>query len=135
MRRHVPLKQTPFPPRRRPMRRRSPRRIGRETPQERAHKRLVRDMGCAAADLVPGIDPCDGDLQAAHLGPGGGTSRPHGDWTHAAMMCVGHHDQIDGRRRKGVLAELEPFDKAAFKVTAIAAARLYVALQLAKEAR
>lgn len=127
MLRKTPLKPTPFPRRRRAMRRRSPRRIARETYEERAHKVLVHEMGCAAADLVDGIDPCNGELQAAHLGRGGGTSRKAGDQTQTAMLCVGHHDQIDRRNRKGVLAELPADERGAFKLRAIAAARQYVA--------
>ncbi len=76
------------------------RRLDRETDADREHKAVVMQMGrCLAA----GYGPCSGPLQGAHLARSLGTGRPHGTARDIGPLCMGHHDQYDGRDTKGPL--------------------------------
>lgn len=109
------------------MKRRRARRIDRETPAEREHKRAIRAMGICAFRKYGGVGLCRGVLQAAHLGHSGGTARTHGDWTHATMACVSHHDQWDGRQKPSVFDAITPDEREAMREDLIHLAREFVA--------
>lgn len=113
------------PMRRTWMRRRSARRIGRETPAEAQHKRLVREMRCCAAAKYAGVGRCIGGLEAAHLGRSGGVGRKHGDWTETTLLCHRHHGDLDQRR--GPLGSMPAEERAAWLDREIALAREFVA--------
>ena len=67
----------------------------RVTPEEQAiyDAVMVRDGGCVAPDLDPGIDPCQGRMTRQHVkdGPGG---RRITDMDHVLILCQHHH--LDG---------------------------------------
>ncbi len=84
-----------------PIKKRRRRRLDRETREEALHKALVMLMDRCLAE---GIGPCEGPLQGAHLGHSMGTGMPHGTGEDVAPLCMGHHDQFDGRNLKGPLA-------------------------------
>lgn len=125
------MKQTPLE-RRTPLRRkkrmraRSPRRIARETPVEKIHKRVIRLMTfCDAWEYITGIDACDGVPQASHLGTGG-MGQKRGDWTCTTMLCKHHHDELDGRTRINRLGKMSKPEKRMYRAAAIVRARLFV---------
>jgi hypothetical protein len=109
------------------LRYRQPRRIARETEAEKIHKAAILEMRVCAAAKYLGLGPCRGPLQSAHLGPGGGTARKHGDWTTATRMCAGHHDQIDGRQKPSVFDRMSGDELAAWKEHEMYLAREFVA--------
>lgn len=117
----------------RPMRRawmkrnRIPRRVFRETPEEKLHKKMIREMRVCAVAKYAYAGRCRGPLQSAHLGPGGGMSRTHGDWTTATRMCRAHHMQHDGHERPSVFDGMSPDDLLAFREHEIHLAREFVA--------
>lgn len=118
------------PMRRTWMRRKSARRIARQTEAETFHKRAVRAMGVCAVAKYSGAGRCSGPLQAAHLGPSGGTGRTHGDWTHATMMCRSHHMQHDGHEKPSVFDRMPADELAAWREREIHLAREFVAGRL-----
>lgn len=109
------------------MKRRSPRRIARETPAEREHKTLIREMRICAVAKYAGVGRCSGVLQASHLGEAGGTSLKHGTWQDATMLCVRHHDEIDFRRMPLVFSAMPTEELRALKDELIHLAREFVA--------
>lgn len=109
------------------MRRGSPRRIGRETPAEREHKRLIRGMRCCAFSKYDGVGRCRGVLQVMHLGHSGGTSRKAGDWTTSTFGCRSHHDQWDGRQKPSVFDAMPSEEREALREREIYLAREFVA--------
>lgn len=78
------------------------RRIDRETPAEKEHKRGILEMRVCAFSRYSGAGRCQGPLQSGHLGHSGGMGAKHGDWTTATRMCMSHHDQWDGRHKPSV---------------------------------
>jgi hypothetical protein len=111
------------------MRRRSPRRIARETPAEREHKRMIREARCCAMSRYAGAGSCWGPLEVAHLGPSGGVGRKHGDWTQTTLLCRRHHQEHDQRR--GVFGAMPADELAAWREREIHLAREFVAGRLA----
>lgn len=107
------------------MKRRSPRRIARQTEAETFHKIAIRAMGVCAVAKYTGRGACSGPLQAAHLGPSGGMGAKHGDWTHATMMCVRHHRAHDQNRWP--FSDFTPEELAAWRGFEIHLAREFVA--------
>jgi hypothetical protein len=107
------------------MKRRPPRRIARETEAESFHKCAIRAMGVCAVAKYTARGACSGPLQAAHLGPSGGMSAKHGDWTHATMMCARHHRAHD--RHLWPFSEMSEEELAAFRSHEIHLAREFVA--------
>lgn len=106
---------------------RRPRRIDRESPEERHHKQAILGMDwCDAGKEIPGLDTCDGPLQTCHLGRGG-TGQKRGNWTHATRLCIHHHDEVDGRTHSGRLGRMGRAEKNAYKLSAIGRARAFVA--------
>lgn len=101
------------PMRRTWMKRRSPRRIARETPAEREHKRLIREARVCVFRRYANVGRCRGPLQAAHFGHSGGTSAKAGTWCDTALACASHHAQWGGFvslrwERRFVGIELKP---------------------------
>jgi len=118
---------TPLAPTR--MVRKRQRRIDRETPAEKTHKRLIRRMTwCLARDF----GPCEGPLQAAHLARSRGTGLPHGTQEDTAMLCLSHHDQYDGRA-KGPLRDVPHAERMELGADWIREAREFVAHVAAAE--
>lgn len=109
------------------MKRHTPRRIARETPAEREHKRVIRQARVCAVAKYLFAGRCRGHLDVAHLGPGGGTGRLHGDWTQTALICRSHHRQLDGHQRPSVFDGMSPDELQAFKDHEIHLAREFVA--------
>jgi hypothetical protein len=109
------------------MRRKSPRRIARQTPAETEHKLLIREMRMCAVAKYSGVGRCSGVLQAAHLGEARGTSLQHGTWQDATMLCVRHHDEIDFRRMPSVFSAMPAEELRALKDELIHLAREFVA--------
>jgi len=113
------------PMRRTWMKRRSPRRIARETPDEVLHKAAVREMRVCAASKYAGAGRCSGGLEVAHLGRSGGIGRKHGDWTETTLLCHRHHVDLD--RRRGPLGSMPADEREAWLDREIALAREFVA--------
>ena len=110
------------------LRRKSPRRIARETHAEVLHKALVREMRTCAAAKYAGSGRCWGGLEVAHLGRSGGVGRKHGDWTETSLFCAGHHRAFD--TRSGPFARMSPEERHAFADREIQLAREFVAGRL-----
>lgn len=121
------------------MKRRSARRIGRESEAEKLHKRMVREMRVCAVAKYAGAHPCTRVLVVAHLAPSGGTGRKHGDWTQSTLVCsddprtgrLGHHQDIDQRRRAFSRERMSDAELAAWKEHEIFLARAFVSGRLA----
>ena len=107
------------------MRRKSPRRIAKETPAEVEHKRLIRQAGVCAAAKYVGAGRCSGGFEVAHLGASGGMGRKHGDWTETTLLCHRHHGDLDQRR--GPLGSMPDDEREAWLDREIALAREFVA--------
>lgn len=118
MRRGRPLKRSWI-------RRKSPRRIARETAAEVLHKFLIREARACAAAKYAGVGRCSGRLEVAHLGASGGMGRKHGDWTETTLLCRRHHRDLDERR--GPLGSMPADERAAWLSREIALAREFVA--------
>jgi len=103
------------------------RRIDRETPAEKVHKRGILDMRICAFSRYSGAGRCRGQLQSGHLGHGRGTSLKHGDWTTATRMCASHHDQWDGRQKPSVFDAMPAEEREALREREIHLAREFVA--------
>jgi len=109
------------------LRAKSPRRIGRETPVEKEHKRAIRAMRVCIFRRYTNVGRCRGVLQAAHLGHSGGIGRQHGTQEDTAMACVSHHDQWDGRQKPSVFDLLTVEEREAMRDDLIYLAREFVA--------
>ena len=120
LKRHEPMRRTW-------MKRKPPRRIARETPEEKAHKAGILDMRACAFSKYSNAGRCRGPLQSGHLGHGRGTALKHGDWTTATRMCTSHHDQWDGRQKPSVFDALPPDELEALREREIYMAREFVA--------
>jgi hypothetical protein len=114
------------------LRRKSPRRIARETPAEVEHKRLIRQAGVCAAAKYAGVGRCSGGFEVAHLGRSGGMGRKHGDWTETTLLCRRHHTDLDQRR--GPLGSMPAEEREAWLSREIYLARAFVAGLLAEAA-
>ncbi len=122
LQRHAPLERSG------PIKKRRRRRLDRETREEALHKALVMLMDRCLAE---GIGPCEGPLQGAHLARGRGTGLPHGTGEDVGPLCMGHHDQFDGRQRRGPLAEMSLVLRMELGAGWIREARAFVAGALA----
>lgn len=109
------------------IKRKSPRRLGKETEEEKFHKRAIRAMRVCIFRRYVGAGPCRGPLQAAHLARSGGTGRQHGTQEDTAMACVSHHDQWDGRKKPSVFDALTFDEREAMREDVIHLAREFVA--------
>lgn len=119
--------RTDKPMRRTRMRRKSPRRIARETSEEKIHKVAIRDMRACAFSKYDGVGRCRGPLQAAHLDHSSGMGAKHGPWTTATMACMSHHDQWDGRKKPSVFDAMSVEEREALREREIYLAREFVA--------
>lgn len=88
---------------------------------------FVRSTLPCAARAIPGIDPCRGEHQFAHLGDrktnGGFRKCPDGE---GGCLCAHHHQLVDNPTgwsgRAGFYLDMSPELRAAFRVGAMAAA-------------
>lgn len=112
------------------IKRRRQRRLERETDAERIYKTLVMSMGrCLAGDEY---GPHTGPLQGAHLAPCRGVGLPHGRANDIGPLCMGHHDQYDGRAR-GPLRDVPHAERMELGAGWIREARAFVAHVLAAD--